>query len=348
MQRYARTALVIGLALLGLWIIHDFLGALVWAAILTVALWPVFERACRWWPAGRRIVWPALFTSLAGLVIIVPLVLIAVQVGRESRDAFAFLHDLESNGIPVPDWVGRLPVGAKAVADWWTLNLATTFDTNDVLRRFSHGSLFSVTREYGAKFAHRLVTFVFTLFTLFFLFRAGDHVKLQLLEASQRVFGPKGETLARQMVASIHGTVDGLVLVGIGEGAAMGVAYLFTGVPHPVLLGAVTAVAAMIPFGAAAAFGGAGIYLLIQGAPGLGILVVAIGLAVVGIADHLVRPAVIGGATQLPFLWVLLGILGGVETFGLFGLFLGPAVMSALILLWRELVGPRAEPVSPA
>ena len=69
MQRYARIALVLGLALLGLWILHDFLGAVVWAAILTVALWPTFERACRAWPGGRKVVWPALFTTVAGLVI---------------------------------------------------------------------------------------------------------------------------------------------------------------------------------------------------------------------------------------------------------------------------------------
>ena len=243
--------------------------------------------------------------------------------------------------------MGKLPVGKQAVTDWWSQNLATSFDTNDVLRRFGHGSFFSVTREYGAKFAHRLVTFAFTLMTLFFLFREGPELTAQMIVASQRVFGPRGEHIARQMVASIHGTVDGLVLVGIGEGAAMGVVYLFTGVPHPVLLGAITAVAAMIPFGAATAFGGAGVYLVAQGTPGLGILVIALGLGVVAIADHLVRPVIIGGATELPFVWVLLGILGGVETFGLLGLFLGPAVMSALVLLWRELVRPRPEAAEP-
>ena len=47
-------------------------------------------------------------------------------------------------------------------------------------------------------------------------------------------------------------------------------------------------------------------------------------------------PVLIGGAARLPFLWVLLGILGGLETFGILGLFLGPAVMAALISLWRE------------
>jgi predicted PurR-regulated permease PerM len=59
-------------------------------------------------------------------------------------------------------------------------------------------------------------------------------------------------------------------------------------------------------------------------------------LVVVFVADHFVRPFLIGGAAQLPFLWVLLGILGGIETFGLLGLFLGPVVMAALISLWRD------------
>ena len=66
------------------------------------------------------------------------------------------------------------------------------------------------------------------------------------------------------------------------------------------------------------------------------LVVVAAGLLVVFAADHLVRPALIGGSTKLPFLWVLLGILGGVEALGLLGLFAGPAVMAALVLLWRD------------
>ena len=60
------------------------------------------------------------------------------------------------------------------------------------------------------------------------------------------------------MVASVHGTVDGLVLVGLGEGVLLGIVYYFAGVPHPVLLGALTAVAAMIPFGAPLVFGARG------------------------------------------------------------------------------------------
>ncbi len=70
------------------------------------------------------------------------------------------------------------------------------------------------------------------------------------------------------------------------------------------------------------------------------IIVFAFGMTVAFAADHFVRPVLIGGATKLPFLWVLLGILGGVEAWGLLGLFLGPAIMAALILLWRDWTKP--------
>ena len=69
-------------------------------------------------------------------------------------------------------------------------------------------------------------------------------------------------------------------------------------------------------------------------AAAIGLLI--FGSLVVFVADQFVRPAVIGGSTRLPFLWVLLGILSGVESFGLLGLFVGPALLAVLITLWRE------------
>jgi len=81
------------------------------------------------------------------------------------------------------------------------------------------------------------------------------------LKAEQRGLG---ERIAHQAVLSVRGTIDGLVLVGIGQGAVMTGVYLALGVPHPLLLGVITAVAAMIPFGAALMFAIAAILLLAQ------------------------------------------------------------------------------------
>ena len=138
------------------------------------------------------------------------------------------------------------------------------------------------------------------------------------------------------MIAAVHGTVNGLVLVGLAEGVLLGIAYVLAGLPHPVSVAAVTGVLAVIPFGAPLAFGAASLYLAAAGATAAAAGVFGFGLVVVFLADHVARPYLIGGATRLPFLWVLLGILGGLETFGLLGLFLGPMTMAALMSLWRD------------
>jgi predicted PurR-regulated permease PerM len=119
----------------------------------------------------------------------------------------------------------------------------------------------------------------------------------------------------------------------------LGIVYAIAGVPQATVLGLLTAVAAMVPFAGSVMFSIAALLLLAQGSIVWAIVVFAVGVVVMFVADHFIRPALIGGATRLPFLWVLLGILGGVEAWGLIGLFIGPAIMAALILLWREWAG---------
>lgn len=76
--------------------------------------------------------------------------------------------------------------------------------------------------------------------------------------------------------------------------------------------------------------------ILVSGASVAAIVTFCIGATVIFVADHFVRPTLIGGTTKLPFLWVLLGILGGAEMWGLIGLFIGPAAMAALNLIWQR------------
>ena len=339
-QQTARGVLAGVLVLLGVWTLHDFLTALAWAAILAIAIWPLYRRAQRRWPPrGHNILVPSVFTLVVTLVFVVPLVVAAVQIGRDAHGSIAWLVEARNNGIPVPDIVTRLPLGQRQVAAWWQHNLADPQGAQALLGRASRDAM-TAGREMGGLVAHRFVVFGFTLLTLFFLFRDGPAVSAQMLVASRRAFGPRGERLGRQVIASVHGTVDGLVLVGLGEGLVLGIAYAFAGCPHPTLFGAATAIAAMVPFGAALVFCAAALLLLAQGSTAAAIVIVVLGFVVTFAADHFIRPALIGGATRLPFLWVLLGILGGVETWGLIGLFLGPAIMSALIMLWREWTTP--------
>jgi predicted PurR-regulated permease PerM len=81
--------------------------------------------------------------------------------------------------------------------------------------------------------------------------------------------------------------------------------------------------------------------LFIQSSPIAAIGLVIFGALVIFAGDHALRPLLIGGAARLPFIWILLGIFGGTSAFGLVGLFLGPAIVAAIIALWRDLATPR-------
>jgi predicted PurR-regulated permease PerM len=335
-RRPAWVVLALVLLGLGLWTLREFLPALVWAAVLAVALWPSYQGARRRCPSGGEAVLPALFTLAIALVFMLPLVLAVVQAGREYRTIAAWIDTVRHDGIPVPGLVMHLPFFADQARQWWQDNLGAPDAATDLLVRLASPEHLLAGRQAGVALLHGLVIFGFCLMTVFFLFRDGDQLVEQLRRASARALGPGGERIGRQTIASIHGTVNGLVLVGLAEGVLLYCVYLATGVPHPTLFGAITAVGAMIPFGAPLIFGVAALALVVQGSMIGAIVVVAAGAVVTFVADHFVRPILIGSATRLPFVWVLFGILGGVTTWGLLGLFVGPAIMAVLILLWRE------------
>lgn len=337
-QTITRLILVVALVVFGVWTLENFVRALVWAAVMAIAVWPLYTMAVLRWPPGKHnILLPLLFTLGVALIFVLPLVLGAVQVAREFHNIAEWYAKAEANGLPVPGFVANLPIGAKPITDWWNANLANPHGLTEIFHKLDRDSVIGYGRSAATKVARSGVEFAFTLVTLFFILRDNKHLSEQLLTAGHRLVGPSGERLGRQIMASVRGTVDGLVLVGLAEGVFLGIGYWIAGVPHPTIFGAISAIAAIIPFGAPVLFFIAAFTLLVQGSVAAAIGIIAFGFVVTFVADHVVRPVMIGGATRLPFLWVLLGILGGLETWGLLGLFLGPAVMAALILLWREL-----------
>lgn len=345
----ARILLSLGLLGAGLWMLSNYVRALLWAAVLAIAIWPLFKRtaaktSARW----KREVLPFLFTLAVTLVFVLPFAALSIEAARQAHTVLDYAKQAEQNGIPVPDVISRLPESVvKPVTDWWNTNLAHSGWAKEFAAKFDTASNREFGREAGLGALHGIVLFGFALLALFFLFREGDAVGRQCFSASNRLFGSRGERIGRQIVASIHGTVNGLVLVGLGEGVLLGIVYALAGVPHAILFAAFTGVAAMVPFAASVAFCLAAVAVLVAGKVISAIIIVVAGLVTTFSADHFVRPSLIGGTTKLPFIWVLLGILGGVESFGLLGLFVGPAIMAALILLWRELAGEE-EPQSEA
>lgn len=139
--------------------------------------------------------------------------------------------------------------------------------------------------------------------------------------------------------------VYGLLLAAIVQGFMAGLGYWAAGISAPVFWGAATAMLALIPFGATLVWVPMGLWLLLTGHFAAGVGLLLWGMLAVSWIDNLVRPMVISGVSNVPFLIVLFGVLGGLGAFGLIGLFVGPVILAVLLAIWREWAASEAAAV---
>lgn len=322
-----------------------FFLPLVWASILCIATWPLFARMLRVC-GGHPIPAALLATAISAVIFIAPLAIGITAAAHQAPALAALVADANNNGIAPPDWLARTPMIGPAILEWWTSTLGQPHGLAHLLADGSVAKLHTaseVLRSFGAILLHRIIDAGFAFLALFFFYKDGPALVRQLDTIGSHCIGRgRWQLYATKVPTAIRATVNGLVLVGLAEGLLIGIAYEIAGVPSAVLWAAATGVLAIIPFGAPLVFLAVAGLLLAHGQVGGAIGVAAAGMVVLFIADHFVRPAIIGNATKLPFLAVLLGILGGVETLGLIGLFIGPVVMTLFVTLWHEdkLFGP--------
>jgi predicted PurR-regulated permease PerM len=335
----ARVALAIALVGIALWTALEFLPALIWATILAVALWPLHLAAATRLSGGPSTPSALVFTLLVGITLFLPMALAAYAIAQQSDVIGAWITQSRDNGIKVPEWVARTPVATDAIEQWWRTNLADPQSARAWLQSLSADKIGALVATFGGQLLHRLFMFFVALIALFTFLRNGDRLAQQLALGADRIFGDPGEGLVGKMVDAIRGTVNGTVIVAIVEGLLIGIGYLAAGVPNPMLFTVLTIAFAMLPFGAWAAFSAAALALLFGGGSALAAFAVFAWGAVVMLAgDNFVWPRLVGGAARLPFLLAFVGIFGGLASFGLLGLFLGPVVMAALLTVWREWV----------
>ncbi len=340
-----RAAFAVLLALLALWIAWDFLTPLAWAAVIAITVWPVYARfTALLFKRPSRVVAPLAFTVFTGIVVLVPVMIVVQHVAQGSDCFVRWITELRDNGIPLPGWVAGLPVAGEYLGKWWEGNLANPATMLEWLQHLNLESVTAWTRALGGELLQRLLVFCLTLLALFFLFRDGAAIGRRVVGAADRLLGDPGEDLASKMVDAVRGTVNGTVVVAVAEGVLIGIAYVIAGVPSALLFAFLTMAFAMVPFGAWAAFTLAALTLLVQGASfWAAAAVFGWGAAVMLIGDNFIWPALVGGTARLPFLLALIGIFGGLQVFGLVGLFVGPVIMAAALIVWREWIGARLD-----
>lgn len=333
----ARVVLALILVALALWTASGFLPALIWAAILATSLWPLYVRFSARMGSGPSGLSALVFTLIVALILFTPMSLAIYQIAQQGDLLVGWLKKAGESGIDVPEWLARLPIAAESVQQWWRSNLSDPKAATEWLKSLNADNASDLFRTFGAQLLHRFFLLLFSLLALFVLLRNGRSIADRILETCDRLFGEAGEGLAEKMVDATRGTVNGTVLVAAGEGLLIGVGYLVAGVPNAIVFTILTTAFAMLPFGAWLAFTVAALVLLSGGGSGIAAAGVFFWGAIVMFAgDHFVWPTLVGDSARLPFLFAFVGIFGGLAAFGLLGLFLGPVIMAALLVVWRE------------
>jgi predicted PurR-regulated permease PerM len=324
-----------GVVLLSYAVLRLFLVPVAWALILAYTTWPIYVRLRRCL-VGRESASALIMTLLLTGAIVVPLLLVMIFLRGEVTKAYAaVLAYLAQGQYPLPGFI----VGIPWLGEWLQRFLdqiagdpvATKSMAAEWIKQWN-GELLAILGSIGRDAAK----FGFALVAVFFFYRDGETVLDQVRSVLRQFTGARIDGYLQAIGSMTKAVVYGLVLTALAQGVLAGLGYWAAGVTAPLLLGALTVLIALIPFGTPFVWGSVGVWLLLneQVAAGVGLLLW--GILVVSWVDNLIRPLVISTATRIPFLLVMFGVLGGLAAFGLVGLFLGPVILAVLMAVWRE------------
>jgi predicted PurR-regulated permease PerM len=342
LRRLITLVMLAGLLLLGARVLDPFIVPLVWAGILAYVTWPGYKwllGKCR----GRGTLAALVMTAIVSAAVIVPIAWLAVVVRVELERLYHDLQGLLAGGVQLPPVVLKLPWIGDQLHELTTRAAQDPHALGAELRKITDHSFEQIARIIGG-IGRNVVKLLLTVVSLFFVFRDGSRVAAELARALEQVLGPRVHKYLRAIGQTVKAVVYGLVLAALVQGVLVGIGYWVAGAAAPVFLAALTTVCGLIPFAAPAIWAGVTAWLLLQGKTVAGIGLLVWGAAIMGSTDHFVRPFLISREAQIPFLVVLFGVLGGLATFGLVGLFVGPVILAVLLAIWREWLHEHSHP----
>jgi predicted PurR-regulated permease PerM len=341
-RRVAAFAFLVFIFGLTFWVLSPFLASLAWAGILAYATWPLHQWLRERLP-GRDNLAALLMTLAVAATLLLPLLWVMFIVAEDVAVASATLKQLATHGLPpLPAGVRAWPAGEWIAAQYQRVQADPVWVRAqiDALELTDFTSLKTLVGGVGRNAAK----FGLAVFALFFLYRHGDSVLAQFRGVATRWLGEAARGYILAVGVTVRAVVFGIVLTALAQGVLAGLGYWVAGVSAPALWGMVTALVSLIPFVGPVVWIGLSLGLLAHGEAQAALGLFLWGALVVSWVDNLIRPLVISGPTRIPFLLVFLGVLGGLNAFGLIGLFLGPVLLAVSVAIWREwLVHARAK-----
>lgn len=364
-------------------VLAPFISALLWAVVVTFSTWGVYERllaALR----GRSTLAALVMTLALAAVLVAPVVVVTAKLGENADNlARALTRALDKGLPPPPAWVTELPLVGDYVQQYWPPRTAALPATpekpsasvaalpegqseapastakDQELQPWLEQQAAPITKwliARGLAFGQALLQISLSVLTAFYLYRDGITVAARFRSGMVRVAGKRAHALIDLASRTIKGVVYGVLGTALAQGTVATLGFWLAGVPGPFLLGVLTSAVSIIPMGPPFIWLPATLWLLHEGATGWAVFMFAWGLLLVSGIDNVVRPYLISHGAALPFLLVMLGVIGGLFAFGFIGLFLGPTLLAVGYAVFREwtwsaaveaAAAPAGEPPAP-
>jgi predicted PurR-regulated permease PerM len=194
-----------------------------------------------------------------------------------------------------------------------------------------------------------LLQFLLTAVITAIFLANGENVRGAILQFAERLAGRQGHDVAILAARAIRSVVAGVVVTALLQAALGGTGLFLSGIPAAALLTAVMLFLCLAQLGPMLVLVPSLAWLYWSGQPFYGTLLLVITI-VTSAVDNIVRPVLIKRGANLPLLLIFSGVIGGLLSFGIIGLFIGPVVLAVTYTLLKAWVATGGEPraTSPA
>ncbi len=309
---------------------------LAWALIIGISTLPLHDRlSCRFPRHPNRSAGLMILAITVCLILpIIGLIMLIVENALEWYGEGVRLFMLfSSTGV---DSIKQLPFIGTLI----TLSDRININPANLMVKLSnnvYGYLFDLTTNTAINFGEFIFTVALTLFILFFVYRDGEKimgVAINRFAANQA----RARHYASEIRATTTAVTVGTIFTCLAQGVTAAVGYYIAGVPAPVICGALTAVAALVPVvGTGIVWVPVTVMILLNGFYLKGVLLALWCVIFVGLADNAIRPLAIKAKSNISAPAIILGAVCGVFALGLLGLILGPVLFAILITMWHDI-----------
>jgi predicted PurR-regulated permease PerM len=262
------------------------------------------------------------------------------ELVEASRRAF-------EHGPPaLPAWLSGLPLVGDTITDYWQ---AMTHDGTRLLEDLKGliAPARSVLVAGGGLLFAGLLQLGLAVLIAFFLYRDGESGAAKIEGMVSRIGGARGLHLLRVGGSTVISVVYGILGTALAQGLVAGIGFVIAGVPGAALLGLLTFFLSVVPVGPPLIWIPAALWLFFYGSTGWAIFLAVWGVLVISMVDNVLKPMIISKGSNLPFILVFLGVLGGAAAFGFVGIFIGPTLLAVGYRLVNEWVDSPAAGLQP-